>query len=99
MLCEIVYDEQKPILSLIVVDHPERPTPLGRSWLAKLRLNWSKVFHVKHEEAESPNAKQRLNSILKNKAHLFEDSYDGLKGHKAHIRGKPEGYHMHYVNQ
>ena len=98
LLCEIVYDEQKLTLPLIVVDHPERPTILGRSWLAKLRLNWSKVFHVKHEEAESPNAKQRLNSILKNKAHLCEDSYDGFKGHEAHIRVKPETkpvFHKH----
>ena len=45
LLCEIVYDEQKPLRS---------------SWLAKLRLNWSKVFNVKHEETENPNAKQRL---------------------------------------
>ena len=48
------------------------------------------MFHVKHEEAGSPNAKQRLNSMLKNKAHLCEDSYDGFKGHEAHIRVKPE---------
>ena len=40
LLCEIVYDEQKLTLPLTVVDHPERSTLLGRSWLAKLRLNW-----------------------------------------------------------
>jgi len=28
--------------------------------------------------------------MLKNKAHLIEDSYDGLKGHEAHIRVKPD---------
>ena len=77
-------------LPLNVVHHPERPTLLGRSRLAKVRLNGSKVFHVKHEEAESPNAKQKLNSMLKNQANLFEDSYDGLKGHEAKIRVKPD---------
>ena len=99
LLCDIVYDEQNLTLALIVVDHPERPTLLGRNWLAKLRLNWSKMFHVKYEKAGSPNAKQRLNWMLKNKAHLFEDSYDGLKGHEAHIRVKLEAkpvFHKHH---
>ena len=90
LLCQIVCDEQNLTLPLIVVDHHERPITLGRSWLAKLRLNWTKVFHVNHEEAGSPNARQRLNSMLKNKAYLFQDSYGGLKGHADHIRVKPE---------
>jgi len=60
-------------------------------------LNWSKVFHVKHEEAGSPNAKQRFNSMLKNKAHLFEDGYDSLKGHETHIRAKPEAKPVFHI--
>ena len=63
LLCEIVYDEQKLTLPLIIVDHHERPTLLDRNWLEKVRLNWSKVFHVKHEESE---LSQRLSQCFTN---------------------------------
>jgi len=94
LLCEIVYGEQNLTLPLTVVDHPEKLTLLGRSCLAKLRLNWSKVLHAKYKEAGSQIAKQRLHSMLKNKSHLCEDNYGGLKGHEPHIRVKPV-YHTH----
>ena len=50
LLCEFVYNEQKRTSPLIVVDLPERPTLLG--------ISCSNVFHIKHEEPGSPNAKQ-----------------------------------------
>jgi hypothetical protein len=40
-LCNVKYNEQKVALPMVVVDHDNRPTLMGRNWLSKFKLNWA----------------------------------------------------------
>ena len=48
----VVYDQQKRVLPLIVVDGDGHPL-LGRNWLKELRLNWHNIFLVSKTETLS----------------------------------------------
>jgi hypothetical protein len=89
-----VYKNQRAVLPMVVVDHVSRPTLLGRNWLERLKLDWGEMLRVentpsKPETGPNMDSKSRLDALLTQYSHLFEDSYDGMVGFKAHIRMKP----------
>ncbi|XP_064643572.1 uncharacterized protein K02A2.6-like [Lineus longissimus] len=87
--CNVLYNKQQVTLPMVVVDHVDRPALLGRNWLAKLKLDWGQILSV-NTVKRTGNAKARLDLLLRKHSRLFEDSYDGMKGHEAHIRVKPD---------
>ncbi|XP_064639574.1 uncharacterized protein K02A2.6-like [Lineus longissimus] len=98
----VKYKSQSANLPLIIVDHPGKPALLGRNWLEKLKLNWNKILEcdtdsvhklgetsVKDENSSVDHkVKDRLDLILRKYSSVFEDSYDAMHGHSAHIRIK-----------
>ena len=81
MQCKVVYGGQEHILPMIVAVSEGRPTLLGRNWLEKLKIDWSRVFSL-----NETSGNEELDAILNKHANLFREGYDGMKGMKAHIR-------------
>ena len=73
----VVYDEQKRVLPLIVVDG-DGPPLLGRNWLKELQLNWHNIFLVSKTET--------LSDILKRHDKVFNKGLGTIKGFKADIK-------------
>lgn len=80
--CEVKYEDQKLNLNMIVASYVDRPTLLGRDWLRSLTLDWNKIFSI---TTDSCDAQSSIKFLLNSYATLFEDSYEGIKGHKTHI--------------
>ena len=72
----VVYDQQKRVLPLIVVDG-DGPPLLGRNWLKELQLNWRHIFFVSKTET--------LSDILKRHDEVFNRGLGTIKGFKADI--------------
>jgi transposase InsO family protein len=91
IMFDVVYKDQKATLPMVVVDHPGRPTLLGRNWLEKLKLEWGEIFTVT-QSSKTSSVHQRLDLVLRKHSALFQenDNYDGLTNFKAHIRVKPD---------
>ena len=73
----VVYDQQKRVLPLIVVDGDGHPL-LGRNWLKELRLNWHNIFLVSKTET--------LSDILKRHDKVLNKRLGTIKGFKADIK-------------
>ena len=73
----MVYDQQKRVLPLIVVDG-DGPPLLGRNWLKELQLNWHNIFLVSKTET--------LSDILKRHDKVFNKGLGTIKGFKADIK-------------
>ena len=73
----VVYDQQKRVLPLIVVDGDGHPL-LGRNWLKELRLNWHNIFLVSKTET--------LSDILKRHDKVLNKGLGTIKGFKADIK-------------
>ena len=73
----VVYDQQKRVLPLIVVDG-DGPPLLGRNWLKELQLNWHNIFLVSKTET--------LSDILKRHDKVFNKGLGTIKGFKADIK-------------
>ena len=73
---QVVYDQQKRVLPLIVVDG-DGPPLLGRNWLKELQLNWRHIFFVSKTET--------LSDILKRHDEVFNRGLGTIKGFKADI--------------
>ena len=73
----VVYDLQKRVLPLIVVDG-DGPPLLGRNWLKELQLNWHNIFLVSKTET--------LSNILKRHDKVFNKGLGTIKGFKADIK-------------
>ena len=73
----VVYDQQKRVLSLIVVDG-DGPLLLGRNWLKELQLNWHSIFLV--------NKTEMLSDILKRHDKVFNKGLGTIKGFKTDIK-------------
>ena len=73
----VVYDQQKRVLPLIVVDG-DGPPLLGRNWLKELQLNWHNIFLVSKTET--------LSNILKRHDKVFNKGLGTIKGFKADIK-------------
>ena len=73
----VVYDQQKRVLPLIVVDG-DGPPLLGRNWLKELQLNWHNIFLVSKTET--------LSDILKRHDKVFNKRLGATKGFKADIK-------------
>ena len=73
----VVYDQQKRVLPLIVVDG-DGPPLLGRNWLTELQLNWHNIFLVSKTET--------LSDILKRHDKVFNKGPGTIKGFKAEIK-------------
>ena len=86
MLCDVVYKGHEYTLPIIVADYEKKPTLRGRNWLGHIRLEWGEVFSLTRSESES--AKSQLDGLLAKHSELFKDSYEGMKGLKAHITMK-----------
>lgn len=78
--CEVAYNSQTLRLPLMVASCKGRPSLLGKNWLLHLKLDWNKVFHVKHTS--------ELEGLLQQYSGMFEDSYEGITGEEAHVRMK-----------
>lgn len=88
MKCEVVYQGQTYMLTIVVASYEGRPTLLGRDWLACIKLDWGKIFSV--ESLEQNCAEDQLNKLLLKYGNLFEESYEGMKGFQAHITMKDD---------
>ena len=73
----VVYDQQKRVLPLIVVDG-DGPPLLGRNWLKELQLNWHNIFLVSKTET--------LSEILRRHDKVFNKGLGTIKGFKADIK-------------
>ena len=73
----VVYDQQKRVLPLIVVDG-DGPPLLGRNWLKELQLNWHNTFLVSKTET--------LSEILRRHDKVFNKGLGTIKGFKADIK-------------
>ena len=73
----VVYDQQKRVLPLIVVDG-DGPPLLGRNWLKELQLNWHNIFLVSKTET--------LSDILKRHDKVLNKGLGTIKGFKADIK-------------
>ena len=73
----MVYDQQKRVLTLIVVD-VDGPPLLGRNWLKELQLNWQNISLVSKTEM--------LSDILKRHDKVFNKGLGTTKGFKADIK-------------
>ena len=73
----MVYDQQKRVLPLIVVDG-DGPPLLGRNWLKQLQLNWHNTFLVSKTET--------LSEILRRHDKVFNKGLGTIKGFKADIK-------------
>ena len=73
----VVYDLQKRVLPLIVVDG-DGPPLLGRNWLKELQLNWHNIFLVSKTEM--------LSEILRRHDKVFNKGLGTIKGFKADIK-------------
>ena len=73
----VVYDQQKRVLPLIVVDG-DGPPLLGRNWLKELQLNWHNIFLVSKTET--------LSEILRQHDKVFNKGLGTIKGFKADIK-------------
>ena len=73
----VVYDQQKRVLPLIVVDG-DGPPLLGRNWLKELQLNWHNIFLVSKTET--------LSEILRRHDKVFKKGLGTIKGFKADIK-------------
>ena len=73
----MVYDQQKRVLPLIVVDG-DGPPLLGRNWLKELQLNWHNIFLVSKTET--------LSEILRRHDKVFNKGLGTIKGFKADIK-------------
>lgn len=88
LVCKVEYNGTCVKLPMVVVDHPEKPTLLGRNWLTKIKLNSKELFKVESSGPTESQSSVRSDNTARKYSHLFADSYDGLVGHKAHIRVK-----------
>ena len=73
----VVYDQQKRVLPLIVVNGDGHPL-LGRNWLKELQLNWHNIFLV--------NKSETLSDILRRHDKVFNKGLETIKGFKADIK-------------
>ena len=73
----VVYDQQKRVLPLIVVDG-DGPPLLGRNWLKELQLNWHNIFLVSKTET--------LSEILRRHDKVFNKGLGTIEGFKADIK-------------
>ena len=83
MQCDVVYRGHKYTLPIVVANHENKPTLLGRNWLNRINIEWGEIFSLTRSESQS--AKSRLDDLLAKHSELFEDSYEGMKGSEAHI--------------
>ena len=77
---EETLDDQREKLSLLIVDG-DGPNLLGRDWLRKLRVNWSQLNQIRHNE--------ELQSILDNHRSVFKEDLGHIRGTRASIPVDP----------
>ena len=73
----VVYDQQKRVFPLIVVDG-DGPPLLGRNWLKEVQLNWHNIFLVSKTDT--------LSDILRRHDKVFNKGLRTIKGFKADIK-------------
>ena len=72
---QVAYEGQIAKLPLVVVKG-EGPTLLGRNWLDKIRLNWSKIHY-----ASGPG----LHDLLSKYEVIFQEGLGTFQGYEASI--------------
>ena len=83
----VVYDQQKRVLPLIVVDG-DGPPLLGRNWLKELKKNWHNIFLVSKTET--------LSNILKHHDKVSNKGLGTIKGFKAGIKLQDDAKSVFY---
>ena len=73
---QLVHNGQQASVTLLVVKG-DGPSLIGRDWLSKLRLDWSKIHHLRAAEG--------LNRILDKRAEVFKEELGTLKGMKVSL--------------
>ena len=80
VIVQVEYEKLRASLLLIVVKS-NRPTLLGRSWLGKVRLNWSQINYLQRPQ---------LHVLLDKYSQVFSDELGTMVGQKAAIDITPE---------
>ena len=82
VIVQVEYEDQRANLPLIVhVVKGNRPTLLGRSWLGKVRLNWSQINYTQRPQ---------LHVLLDKYSEVFSEELGTMVGQKATIDITPE---------
>ena len=63
-----------------------KTTLLGKNWLHQINLDWGEIFSFSSGDPGGPEG--QLNDLLSKYCELFADSYEDMKGLKAHITKK-----------
>lgn len=75
----VLYEGQTPQLQLVVVKG-KGPTLMGRDWLSKIRLDWSKIYYT---------WSAGLESVLSEFKEVFQEELGTFKGFEAKIEVDP----------
>ena len=73
---QLVHNGQQASVTLLVVKG-DGPSLIGRDWLSKFCLDWSKIHHLRAAEG--------LNTILDKRAEVFKEELGMLKGMKVSL--------------
>ena len=78
---QVVYEQQKADLPLVVIAGTKRPALFGRNWLAAIKLNWTELQKIQSN---------KLQDLLEKHAPLFEKKIGTIQGYKADVHLCPD---------
>ena len=73
---EVIYEQQKASLPLVVIGGIQRPVLFGRNWLAAIKLNWSMLHSIQGD---------KVLNVLEKYPQLFQQGIRTIKGYKADV--------------
>lgn len=79
VMVHVKANQQEVELPVLVIQG-KGPSLIGRDWLAKLRLNWREVYHLK--------APDKLDELLDKHSSLFKEELGTLRGTKVRLHVK-----------
>ena len=77
---QVSHETQTATLPLVVVEG-NGPTLMGRNWLSKIKLNWSKIHYI---------VNAGLSELLHKYHEVFQDGLGTFQGYQAKIEVDPE---------
>lgn len=80
-MVQVQHQGQTEILELLVADVTDQPAIIGRDWLSRVKIDWSKVFHIKNTS---------LQQVLEEHKAVFGKGLGKMKDFKAKLHLKPE---------
>ena len=86
---EVTVEHNQQVATLpLILTKGTGPYPLGRNWLATLKLDWHRIFSVRTDRT--------LQSVLDRYPDVFKDDLGTVKGLKAKIHVDPEATPLYH---